>query len=693
MKTKNKKKPKLPKYAPGGFTDGELNDEPYNQADPNRVASTQPSVNTFNYGKAASFGTQAISGVARAQNGPGDSTQKNANSVNNVADSAINTYTPWGGLANTGQSLGKSFLKTKTVTNPYTGKTVTTGNDSGNTILNDLFTPTHTQALTDYGNGDTGAAISDIFGNKAIRDVGYSMGIGKNPNQAYDDAEVAQEKYNKEQMNTYSKGGKHRPKLMNPKFISPQPGSQMYGTTPEFGNGGVNDELEPNASIEKQEITIDPQDGSTYQSNSGTHESGNDDNVNMKPGTMILSDRLKMPGTKSTFAKLAKPYTTTKEDKLLSDSDKLSSTKKSSLELMKQVKNAKLNQLFEAQEALKADKVKNYAKKLGLVPDEDSNYANGGIHIKPSHRGRFTAYKERTGKTTEEALHSSNPHVRQMANFARNAKKWHHAMGGTQPPYDENYVQPTAPQGWEGDSPYNPNYTEPAPFYPTPNGEQIPNNYVQTPKGYLAPVTPKPSDPNRTKMDYGQIGDIASGVAQNVGNVWDLYQTNFGKKYDRENYGNVKPELLNNTQALKNERENYLMNKKDFNEIGQGNSGLIMNNLIRNKSKSTADRAGIIENFQNQNAGIANQAKYFNKNLEVKGIEDTEQNKARSEDIARQAIGRIGSNSANAYKDYKTGKMDKQSAQLISNMFTNYKLDMNNPNHWDWVYKQVNKGQ
>jgi hypothetical protein len=50
-----------------------------------------------------------------------------------------------------------------------------------------------------------------------------------------------------------------------------------------------------------------------------------------------------------------------------------------------------------------------------------------GIHIKPSHEGRFTAYKERTGKTTEEALHSPDPHVRQMANFARNAKGFNHS--------------------------------------------------------------------------------------------------------------------------------------------------------------------------------------------------------------------------------------------------------------------------
>jgi hypothetical protein len=65
-------------------------------------------------------------------------------------------------------------------------------------------------------------------------------------------------------------------------------------------------------------------------------------------------------------------------------------------------------------------------------------YGKGGkIHIKKKNRGKFTAYKKRTGKTTEEALHSKDPHVRQMANFARNAKKWKHkgrkkkhALGG-----------------------------------------------------------------------------------------------------------------------------------------------------------------------------------------------------------------------------------------------------------------------
>lgn len=66
----------------------------------------------------------------------------------------------------------------------------------------------------------------------------------------------------------------------------------------------------------------------------------------------------------------------------------------------------------------------------GMAPQEQGMMASGGIHIKKSHEGKFTAYKERTGKTTEEALHSKDPHVRQMANFARNAAKWHHEFGG-----------------------------------------------------------------------------------------------------------------------------------------------------------------------------------------------------------------------------------------------------------------------
>ena len=77
----------------------------------------------------------------------------------------------------------------------------------------------------------------------------------------------------------------------------------------------------------------------------------------------------------------------------------------------------------------------------GSVPqqqalDQVACMKDGGIHIKKANVGKFTEYKKRTGKTTEEALHSKDPHVRQMANFSRNAKKWKHQEGGEIMPYE-----------------------------------------------------------------------------------------------------------------------------------------------------------------------------------------------------------------------------------------------------------------
>lgn len=50
----------------------------------------------------------------------------------------------------------------------------------------------------------------------------------------------------------------------------------------------------------------------------------------------------------------------------------------------------------------------------------------GKIHIKPENRGKFTATKKHTGKSTEELAHSKNPITRKRAIFAQNAKKWKH---------------------------------------------------------------------------------------------------------------------------------------------------------------------------------------------------------------------------------------------------------------------------
>ena len=53
----------------------------------------------------------------------------------------------------------------------------------------------------------------------------------------------------------------------------------------------------------------------------------------------------------------------------------------------------------------------------------------GGIHINPANKGKFTATKKRTGKTTEELTHSKNPITKKRAVFAQNAAKWRKSQG------------------------------------------------------------------------------------------------------------------------------------------------------------------------------------------------------------------------------------------------------------------------
>ena len=55
---------------------------------------------------------------------------------------------------------------------------------------------------------------------------------------------------------------------------------------------------------------------------------------------------------------------------------------------------------------------------------EFSKETDESIEIKPENKGKFTATKKATGKSTEELTHSKNPLTRKRAIFAQNAKRW-----------------------------------------------------------------------------------------------------------------------------------------------------------------------------------------------------------------------------------------------------------------------------
>lgn len=78
-----------------------------------------------------------------------------------------------------------------------------------------------------------------------------------------------------------------------------------------------------------------------------------------------------------------------------------------------------------------ADKLKNKFKKKSL----EKGGKTPKIEIKEENKGKFTATKKATGKTTEELTNSKNPITKKRAIFAQNAASWSHKKekGGEMP--------------------------------------------------------------------------------------------------------------------------------------------------------------------------------------------------------------------------------------------------------------------
>jgi hypothetical protein len=74
---------------------------------------------------------------------------------------------------------------------------------------------------------------------------------------------------------------------------------------------------------------------------------------------------------------------------------------------------------FESKEPMKVTEaeLKNIVKEAAMRVLEK-------IEIDPKNKGKFTATKKATGKSTEELTHSKNPLTRKRAIFAQNAKRW-----------------------------------------------------------------------------------------------------------------------------------------------------------------------------------------------------------------------------------------------------------------------------
>ena len=96
---------------------------------------------------------------------------------------------------------------------------------------------------------------------------------------------------------------------------------------------------------------------------------------------------------------------------------------------------------------------------FNAMPDVNTinTFKDGGIFIKPENRGKFTALKERTGKSSTWYKEHGTPTQKKMATFALNSKHWSHDYGGSLNRYiegqeydlDETVIKDLINKGYE----------------------------------------------------------------------------------------------------------------------------------------------------------------------------------------------------------------------------------------------------
>ncbi len=414
-----------------------------------------------------------------------------------------------------------------------------------------------------------------------------------------------------------------------------------YDNKNKFTNGGEVPREFATAEVELNENSIAPN-GEFTQYNGASHEQGGIP-VNMEPGERIYSDRLKVPGTKKTFAELNKKNNTNKQDKILED-DKATGMAKSTAKLVADIKKQKSDRLFQEQEMLKQSKVQAYAKKMGL--DIGNTFAMGGTKL-PKYGDGDTFYPTPNGQPIQQQT-SFNPYLT-PAEQAQRAT------------YDGNTESSSMMNDFNQENPG---------FYDMSKYNQAPNPQAQS-----------------KSFNYGQVIEpLVNTGLQNAGNIWDLNQTKMGKKYDREDSGQLTPERLNPKEAVAGANVEARVMRNRLKDVTGGNVGSYLSNLTATQANNTMNKAKIYSDFENANVSIGNDFMKHNQSTRMLDKANEQQNKARSEDMARMAIRGIGENTSAAYKNYKQNDMDQYSLDIISKQYPDYIYDKNKRG---WFHKNT----
>lgn len=163
-----------------------------------------------------------------------------------------------------------------------------------------------------------------------------------------------------------------------------------------------------------------------------------------------------------------------------------------------------------------------------------------------------------------------------------------------------------------------------------------------------------------------------------VGPISDLIWSRKG--YDKVNYGRINPNMVNSDEQLADIDRSIAGAKYNVRRTG---SQSLLGAYQSLAAKRAGLRSGVMERTANTNADILNRTAGFNKQLEMQGLTDTAQNKARWEDIRRSAVRDIGRNAAYGIKDYQTSGTNELFMNLLNSRYGDYEryneMIMSNP--------------
>jgi len=205
-----------------------------------------------------------------------------------------------------------------------------------------------------------------------------------------------------------------------------------------------------------------------------------------------------------------------------------------------------------------------------------------------------------------------------------------------------------------------------------------------------------------SNIDYGNLAfQGLNFLGQNMGNL--KYLKDEGKRYDKVDYGTVRPEtynpeLLNANPAIQNARI-AANNTQRAIRNNTGGTGSYLSNLGASQANAIASTGNIVDQYANMNTGLKNQANQyntgarnqfsqFNQQNKIMGMRDEAANKGQALTNYYQTLTNVGSSAGETAiglkRDQNIQNSENTKMNLLKDLYANYTW---NPSTQQWMPK------